>query len=86
MTSEINFSMLTWTYYVFNELKVIIMGNGYGILNYGVLDTSLLLPLITLNGNSHVQVNEPPKYSPKPRRAGRDTGTRTSCFFLRQLA
>jgi hypothetical protein len=43
------------------------MGNGYGILGYGVGDTFLWGPLSKLNTNSHVQADEPPQYSLKPR-------------------
>ena len=81
----INSSISTRIYHAFDELKVIIMSNGYGVLGHVVLDTFLLGPLSTLNANIHVQANEPLQYSPKPRRAGRDTGTRSSCFFLNQL-
>ena len=73
------------TYHVFGKLKVIIMGNSYGVLGYGVLDNFFWSPVSTLNANSHIQVDEPPQYSPKRKRAGRDTGTRSSRFFLHQL-
>jgi hypothetical protein len=33
---------LNWTYHAFDKLKVVIMGNGYGVLVYGILDTFLL--------------------------------------------
>ena len=61
------------------------MSNGYGVLGYGVLDTFLLGPLSTFDTNIHVQANEPLQYSPKPRRAGHDTGSTSSYFFLDQL-
>lgn len=44
LTSDIIFSFVTWTYRVFNKLKVTIMGNGYGIVGYTILDTFLLWP------------------------------------------
>jgi hypothetical protein len=44
LISGINSGILTWTYHVFDKLKVIIMGNGYGILGYGILETFLLGP------------------------------------------
>ena len=44
MTWDINCSILTWTYYVFDKLKVIIMDNGYGILGHIILETFLLRP------------------------------------------
>ena len=39
-------------------------------------------PLSSSNANSHIQTDEPPQYSPKPLRAARDTGTRSSWFVL----
>ena len=38
--------------------------------------------LSSSNANSHIQTDEPPQYSPKPLRAARDTGTRSSWFVL----
>ena len=58
--------ILIWTYHVFDKLKVIIMGNSYGVLGY-VLCTFLFNPLSTLNSNSDVQADKPLRYSPKPR-------------------
>jgi hypothetical protein len=40
---DINSSILTWTYYVFDKLEVIIMGNGYGVLGCDVFETFLLV-------------------------------------------
>jgi hypothetical protein len=34
---------LAWTYHHFDELKVIIMGNGHGTLRYGVLGIDLFV-------------------------------------------
>jgi len=31
-TGSTNFEHLSWTYQVFNDLKIIIMGNGYDVL------------------------------------------------------
>ena len=59
--------ILIWTYHVFDKLKVIIMGNSYGVLGYGVLCTFLFKPLSTLNSNSGVHADKPLRYSPKPR-------------------
>ena len=68
LTWYIKSSILTWTYHVFDKLKVIIMGDGYGFLGYGAIDTTLLWgPLSISNGNSNTQVDEPLQYSPKPR-------------------
>jgi hypothetical protein len=44
-TSYINSSILTWTYHVFNKLKVVIMGNGYDVLSCDILETFLLARL-----------------------------------------
>ena len=44
LTSDIKFSFVTWTYRVFNKLKVTIMGNGYSVVGYSILDTFLLWP------------------------------------------
>ena len=41
LSSEMIFSILTWTYRVFDKPKVVIMGNSYGVLGYGVLKTLL---------------------------------------------
>ena len=38
---SINFSISTWTYHVFDKVKVVIMGNSHNILGYGTLDTFL---------------------------------------------
>ena len=87
LSFEIIFSIWTWTYRVFDKPKVIIMGNSYGVLGYGVLETLLFWgPLSTLKAKSHVQADEPPQYSPKFRRLGRDTGMRSSQYLLRLLA
>jgi hypothetical protein len=40
-TSSISPNISTWTYHVFNESKVIIMGNGYGVLRFGILGAFL---------------------------------------------
>ena len=60
------------------------MGNGYDVPSYSVLET-FLLGAKYIKHESHVQVDEPPQYSPNPRQAGRDTGIRSSWFFLHQL-
>ena len=66
LSSEIIFSILTWTYRVLDKPKVIIMGNSYGVLAYGVLKTLLFGgPLSKFNAKSHVQADEPPQCSPK---------------------
>jgi hypothetical protein len=73
--------MLMWTYYVVDKLKVIIMGNSYGVLGYAVLITFLFDPLSTLNANSHVQVDEPLRYSLEHQLADRDTGPGLQASF-----
>ena len=48
--------MVTWTYNVFDKVKVvIIMGNGYNVFGNGTLDAFLLAPNEYINANSHVQ-------------------------------
>ena len=47
-------SILTWTYHVLDMPMVIIMGNGYGVLSYSVLETFLLGPAKDKSANSHV--------------------------------
>jgi len=47
LTSAINSGLLTYAYYVFEKLKIIIMGDGYDVLDVlgnGVLLTCLLGP------------------------------------------
>jgi len=46
---------LTWTYHVFDKVKVVVMGNGYNILAYGTLDTFLSTPSEYINANSRFQ-------------------------------
>src|SRR6266446_6317119 len=49
LTSSISANILNWTYHIFNKLKVIIMGDGNGVLGCGILGTLLQEP--TENNN-----------------------------------
>ena len=59
-TWDTNRNIWTWTYHVFDELKVIIMGNGYGVIR-----TFLFRPVEYIKREQ--SLDEPPKYSPKSR-------------------
>ena len=74
--------ILTWTYRPFDELKVIIVGNGHGALTYGVLGIVLLRWLSTSRENDRVQADEPPQCSAKPRLMGPDTNVKGDFFLI----
>ena len=47
--------MVTWTYNVFDKVKVVIMGNGYNVFGNVALDAFLLAHNEYINANSRVQ-------------------------------
>jgi len=59
-TSGTKFKHLSLTHHVFNDLKIIIMGNGHGVFR-----AFLSNPLSRLEVKGHTRIDEPPRYNPK---------------------
>jgi len=61
-TGSTEFEHLSWTYQVFNDLKIIIMGNSYDVLG-AFLWNLLIRPEV----KGHKRIDRPPQYKPKYR-------------------
>ena len=61
-TGSTKYNHFSWAYYVSNDPKIIVMGNGHDVLR-----AFLLEPLSRVEFKGHTRIDEPPRYNPKYR-------------------